>query len=599
MVVAPYVGLRSYNGPDSDRFFAREQESQEVRALWLSSRFLIVYGQSGVGKTSLVQAGVLPLIGSAEADLMPVGRVSQGSAFPTAVVPHHNPYTFALLSSWSQNASPAALSGVTVAAYLRGKPESTDRYGAPLPLLGAIDQFEEFFNDLPHRRSYRDEFVAQLVEAVDAVPQLRLLISIREDFVAQLLPHVSTFGRYGRARYPVLPLRRGAALEAVTRPVAGTGRTFAPGVAEKLVDDLRTTTIMNSVGEAREVVTDTVEPAHLQIVCAALWEALPAAASVISFQHLQEHGDVDRTLAGFCGRAVAEVAAAHGMPESDLWEWLKRTFITDHGTRGTVYEGISVTGGIPNSVARALADRHLLRAEDRAGSRWYELLHDRLIDPIRRGNRPWSAVAEPAPHPSPAVYLRTAESALADGDLALAERYASDAIRFGGERADPRTRAEAESFLAAIAGARGREDEAQDRFRTAAAQFDALGDQVAVGRVLAKLGRFLLARRRYPDAANALQAAAARQAGDVDLRVDQARALWHAGGAQAAMGVLNAALMIAAGHVEALVLRGQIAAELGDSAAALADLNSAVRLRPAVAAQPEVIAARRRARSRP
>nr|MDT0664327.1 hypothetical protein [Micromonospora sp. DSM 115978] len=340
----------------------------------------------------------------------------------------------------------------------------------------AIDQFEELFSELPHRRAHREEFVGQLVEAIDAVPRLRLLISIREDFVARLLPYEKRLGRLGRARYSVQPLRREAALEAITRPLAGTGRSFGPGVAEGLVDDLRTTEITNSVGEIHTLFSDTVEPAHLQIVCSALWEALPDDVRIISNQHLQEHGNIDRTLANLCTRAVAEVATQQGIPEAELWEWLKRVFVTDLGTRGTVYEGISTTGGMANSVARALEERHILQAEERAGSRWYELLHDRLIEPVRRGNRPWSTGDDNGAHPSPEVYLRTAEGALADGDLVLAEKYAADAIRFGSVQADSRTRAEAESFLATIAVQRGLHDEAEDRYRTAAALFDSLQD---------------------------------------------------------------------------------------------------------------------------
>ncbi|MGF7236415.1 MAG: tetratricopeptide repeat protein [Frankia sp.] len=598
MVEIPYVGLRSYDQTDQDRFHGRERESRDVHALWTGSQLLIVYGRSGAGKTSLLRAGVLPLVRTDEAEVLPLGRVSQGAAFPTTAMPRHNPYTFALLSSWSQASSPAALSGVSVATFLRQRPEPAQRYQSPVPLLAAIDQFEEFFGDLPHRQSYRDEFVAQLAEAVEAVPRLRLLISIREDFVARLLPHETTLGRAGRRRYAVAPLRPEAALRAVTNPLAGTGRSFAPGVAEKLVEDLRTETITNSLGETQFLVADTIEPAHLQLVCSTLWTSLPEPTSVISFQHLQDHGNIEHTLGAFCGRAVAEVATQHGMPESDLWEWLKRNFITDLGRRGTVYEGISTTGGMPNSVGRALEEHHILRAEDRAGSRWYELTHDRLIDPVRRGNRPWAVEDGAAANPSPAVYLRTAETALADGDLALADRYASDAIRLGGEQADPRTRAEAESFLAGTAAQRGRDDEAEDRFGSAAALFDTLSDQTAVGRVQAKLGRFLASRGRFAAAVAELQAASERLPGETALRVELADATWRAGQPRAAIGVLGTALTIAPDDTAALLLRGRIKAEVGDPTDALADLDNAVRLAPALDGAPEVVAARELIRTR-
>lgn len=591
---SPYVGLRHYEADDRHRFHGRDQESQQVRALWLGNRLLVLYGQSGVGKTSLVRAGVIPRINGSEADVLPVSRVSQGSAFPTSVVPHHNPYTFALLSGWSRTSSPAALADMTISAFLLGLP-ATIRYDTQLPMLAAIDQFEELFSDLPHRRSHREEFVRQLADAFESLPRLRLLISIREDFVARLLPYEPMLVRHGRGRFEVRPLGQAAALEAVTSPLRGTGRRFGAGVAERLVDDLRTTTVTNSLGEVQETVTDTVEPVHLQVVCSALWEALPAAATEISFTHLRDHGNIDRALTDFCTRTVAEVAAQHDVPEPELWEWLIRVFITDLGHRGTVYEGISATGGMPNTVARTLEERHILRTEERAGSRWYELLHDRLIDPVQRGNHPWSV--ERTPNPSPAVYLRTAEGALADGDLVLAEKYAGDAIAFGGD-ADGRTRAEAEAFLGRIAAVRAHLGEAEIRFRSGAALFDAIGDPVAGGRVRAALGRLLLETGRPTAAAAELQSAANRLPGDVDLRVDLARCYQQAGQQHAAAAILGTALTISPAHVDALLLRGLITAGHGDPAAALEDLANAVRLRPVLVDDPEVIAAYRRARNR-
>ena len=42
--------------------------------------------------------------------------------------------------------------------------------------------------------------------------------------------------------------------------------------------------------------------------------------------------------------------------------------------------------GLPNEAVEELEDRHLIRPEWRAGARWYELTHDRLIEPIRASN---------------------------------------------------------------------------------------------------------------------------------------------------------------------------------------------------------------------
>ena len=61
--------------------------------------------------------------------------------------------------------------------------------------------------------------------------------------------------------------------------------------------------------------------------------------------------------------------------------------ITAMGTRGMVYRAQESTGGVPNAAIDMLESMHLIRAEWRAGARWYELTHDRFIEPILSSNK--------------------------------------------------------------------------------------------------------------------------------------------------------------------------------------------------------------------
>ena len=58
----PYKGLGAYTEADSDYFFARDSARDLVVANLMASRLTVLYGPSGVGKSSLLQAGVLPLL---------------------------------------------------------------------------------------------------------------------------------------------------------------------------------------------------------------------------------------------------------------------------------------------------------------------------------------------------------------------------------------------------------------------------------------------------------------------------------------------------------------------------------------------------------
>jgi tetratricopeptide (TPR) repeat protein len=566
----PYVGVRPFRAEDGDRFFGRSTEARDLVALWRANRLTVLYGASGVGKTSLLMAGVIPLLDPGSADVLPPGRVSHGSAFPLAALPeHHNPYTFALLTSWSPDEPATSLSGLAVPDFLRRRGKRTDRYGRALPVFAAIDQAEELFVDSAHQDRHRKPFIDELVEALDEHPDLHLLLSIRESSRIDLSPYEHDLGHTSQAWFRLLPLAPEAALEAARGPLEGTDRSFAPGAAEGLVNDLRTSEIVSATGQRSSVIAEDVEPALLQIVCSQLWEALPDDINVITSHQLRTLADVDRTLAHFCGRTLTAIADDRGLHVTELRSWLQRTFITELGRRSTVDEGLKRTAGMPNAVVRALENRHILKAERRSGSRWYELQHDRLIEPIRRMD---DTALGPLPGVKPAEYLRTAAEALAAGELALAEEQAEKALQ-ASANTDLRLRAEAESFLGNIAHERGEPEEAEARYRAAAPLFEVLQDTPAVARILAAIGQSLLAQGRRAEAVDELRAAVGRVPNDLTVQTELAWTLWHLGQQSAAIAILTGVLAIDGNSPEALRARGEILADVGDAESALRDLD--------------------------
>jgi len=184
-------------------------------------------------------------------------------------------------------------------------------------------------------------------------------------------------------------LRQEAATMAVEKPLSGTGRSFAKGVASSLVQELLSIHVESVPGQTMQIPGEYVEPVQLQVVCQSLWESLPADVTVINAQHLQTFGDVEEALKGFYERALEAAQSETDAGEGDLREWFDKELMTTAGTRGTVFRGEEHTGKIPNSAVDVLEDQHIIRAEMRAGGRWYELTHDRLIEPIRKSNEVW------------------------------------------------------------------------------------------------------------------------------------------------------------------------------------------------------------------
>ena len=211
------------------------------------------------------------------------------------------------------------------------------------------------------------------------------------------------------------------------------------------------------------------QPALLQVVCARLWRLLPQGADPITIQEARDYGNVDVALAAHCGQVIAAVASEHNLSARRLCSWLLSTFVTEYGELGTAYEGPGTTASMPNAVVRALQDRHLLASSYRSGMRWYELLSERLIEPLR-------AATDERPSPAePMESLRAAERALTLGELDVAERYAKETLQ-ATRHTDLRLHAEADSLLGNLAHEREKPREAEDLYRGAARLFEALRD---------------------------------------------------------------------------------------------------------------------------
>lgn len=403
----PYVGPRTFTRTDADRYFGREREAREIFSLVVSERLTLFYAMSGAGKSSLLQTRLLPQLQEAGFATLPVGRV--GGDLPAGVTEVDNVFLFNLMLSLDPGAKdPSRFCHLSLMDFLHGltsedgirfayAPASQTQQAEPegfgsWPYLLIIDQFEELFTTQIGRWAERADFFRQLDAAMAADPDLWVVLTLREDYVAALDPFAALVTDKMRSRFYMQRMEVEAALAAIKEPAAATGRPFAPGVAEELTDNLRQ---IRSLAGAPDQLGQYVEPVQLQVVCYQLWEKLPQEdGAAISHQDLAQAGDVDSALAAFYENALAAVLAdPHlALSERALRRWVNGRLITEAGTRGTVYQGEMDTGGIPNRVVEILQARFLLRTELRAGGAWVELIHDRFVAPILQANAHWQAM---------------------------------------------------------------------------------------------------------------------------------------------------------------------------------------------------------------
>jgi hypothetical protein len=377
----PYIGPRPFEARDRNLFFGREREAHEISSLVLANRFFVLYAASGAGKTSLFNVGIRPLIED-ELEILPTVRFQV--PVPRSLPDVANVYTYAALAGWAEPRDINKLTRTSLAEFLANRPRRfTQPVDLPMPRLLVFDQFEELFTTHPDRWQQRREFLEQLAEASGSDPDLRVLVVIREDFLARLLSFADTLFNGLKDRYFLEPLRKPAAELAVAGPMRSTGRSFAPGAVEELVRRLMTTRIDIGDEQIVQIEGEFVEPVLLQVVCQTLWNMLTADVSIITLNNVE---DVNTSLARFYSDIVRKAAARSGVTERQIREWVEQELITHPGgTRGTVYAGPKTTEGLPNEVV-AFLEGKLLRAEFRAGARWLEITHDSLLAPIEQSN---------------------------------------------------------------------------------------------------------------------------------------------------------------------------------------------------------------------
>ena len=214
----PYVGPRTFEEQDGDYFFGRDEEAKALRSLILGHRLVLFYATSGAGKSSLVNARVVPDLRREQ--FMPLrARVSSGQR-PEALAQADNPYVFNLLANLSPDAAAGELQHLTLTEYLETHHEIPQNEGEdflePARIL-IIDQFEELVTTNEMYWEKREEFFRQLNTAMSRDELLWVLLVMREDYVTEIEPYAYLLPGKLKVRYHMERMREHAALQALKR----------------------------------------------------------------------------------------------------------------------------------------------------------------------------------------------------------------------------------------------------------------------------------------------------------------------------------------------------------------------------------------------
>lgn len=390
---SPWLGLVSFTEETRAFFFGRDQEVAELARRVQGKLLTVLFGKSGLGKTSILRAGLVPRL--RQHGYCPVYvRIDYRRDTPEPAEQIKEAIRRAASTSGQWTQVGVAAAGESLWEFLHHRDDVLqDASGETLIPLLIFDQFEEIFtlaqgDDFGRARAGR--FIEELADLVENRPpralearfeqdetaaerfdfsrsDYRVLIALREDYLAPLESLKKLMPSLSQNRLRIAPMTGTQALEAVRRP---GGRLVADEVAAAIV---------RFVAGGSELTNAEVEPALLSLICRELNDArLAQGRSEISLDLLA--GSHASILTHFYERSLADQPeAVRRIIEDDL--------LTESGFRENVAEESLLkrfeTAGAPPGALATLVNRRLLRIEERLDVRRVELIHDVLCGVVK------------------------------------------------------------------------------------------------------------------------------------------------------------------------------------------------------------------------
>jgi WD40 repeat protein len=397
----PWVGLASFTEDQSGYFYGRDDEIAELFRLLKRETLTVLFSQSGLGKTSLLQAGLFPQI--RQADFLPVYiRLLHGEDAP--------PLAAQVKAALAQKIdagevdAPKPGTSETLWEYFHRKDVDfwNTKQRLTMPVL-VFDQFEEIFTlgrTEVARRTQSQAFLTELADLIENRPpaavkdkmdrgdgeagrfffdqeSCKVILSLREDYLPDLEGLRPLIRSITQNRMRIVRMNGAQAYQAVIKPGAAL---LEEGVAARIVEFVSGA---KSNGEqdrftssAEPLAALQVEPALLSVVCRELNnKRRTLGLPKITLDLLA--GSRSEIIAEFYERSVADLPPAARL-------FVENRLLTKSGYRDNVaVENAIAEDGIARDTIDRLVNRRLLRLEDRFGVQRVELTHDLLTQVIR------------------------------------------------------------------------------------------------------------------------------------------------------------------------------------------------------------------------
>lgn len=392
-VVSPYRGILPFRYADRAFFFGRERVIEDLYAKILLYRLVVLFGESGVGKSSVINAGIIPALqkegcqaerlrvspGYENAPIL-IERIEGDAGSSTAFLPS--------IFLADRTGTTEALERIPCAVDEFVNAIRSAPYGT-IPLL-IFDQFEELFTLFSSKGGEDDRLKMlaqnQILETIyelahDQELEVKILIIIREDFLGKLEIFARKYPQIFDHRVRLGHLDTTEAKRAIVGPFK-EGSAFRAKITGSLAD-----TIVEDLAchEGQGVVHAT----QLQIVCDRLWQKYSSTRHEITEKEFEDEGKVKGLLKGYLASELEKLGAVH-RPQAIR---ILANLITDSDTRDIVSEDklksllMSQSSERMETLAatlKSLEERRIINRTTQRDNFYYEVASEYLIDPIKR-----------------------------------------------------------------------------------------------------------------------------------------------------------------------------------------------------------------------
>ena len=424
----------------------REEELHSVNNMIAASRVSLIYAASGNGKTSLLNAGVVPFFQGrgyvvftvrprppwAPTDPSTAFRACVLRQLPAVIKRTFDERAVSELESLASASERVDLKPLVsrVRTWVDALPddpqvsrvinerfanrptagvhelmsEVADLAGRSRPILLILDQFEELFVHFSNRPAL-NEYAEQLAKLVaDETMNVRLLFSMREDWVGSLIVLKRLIPELFRDSFRLTPITEKRADLILRKPLETRGYAFDPDARETLIDDLVADYERTEKRRIGRIAPDDGTGEHryldasaLQLVASHLWETRNQVGRPFSMEHyrsLARH-DVakddtparqylDTYLGDLLDRREAErrlqIDALYQLTDGERHRRASSSeTISRHLLRVNRDAGLAPTAAAIRDALGPLTAAHVVRASETPEGVEYELAHDFVV----------------------------------------------------------------------------------------------------------------------------------------------------------------------------------------------------------------------------